>query len=131
MEVVRRAVEANRSGPPEETVDKALPLVDDRFEFTSRLTSVEGASYRGQDGLRAYFDDLADAFLEWRNEINEIRELDPETVFLDVTFHAVARSGIDVELRSAMVVLFSGGLVLRMDAYPSGQEALRAARLPD
>jgi hypothetical protein len=50
---------------------------------------------------------------------------------LDLTFHGTARSGVDVELRSAAVVLFSRGRILRMDTYPSRQEALEAAGLSE
>ncbi len=130
-ELVRRAIEANRSGPPEETIDRALAFVGEDFEFLSRLVSVEGASYRGHDGVRAYFRDLSDAFQEWRNEVNELREIGPETIFMDLTFYGTARSGVEVELRSAGVVLLSRGRFLRMDVYPSRQEALAAAGLSE
>ena len=43
VETVRRLVQANRSGAPDETVERAVALADCNFEFTSRLTSVEGS----------------------------------------------------------------------------------------
>jgi hypothetical protein len=61
VEIVRRAIDANRSGPPEETVDVAVALSDPACVFASRLSSVDGATYRGHDGIRRYFADLADA----------------------------------------------------------------------
>jgi hypothetical protein len=44
VEVVRRAIESARSGPREETTERALALTDPDFVFTSRLTSVEGTT---------------------------------------------------------------------------------------
>ena len=102
-----------------------------RPRVPSRLASVEGAIYRGRDGVRAYFRDLSDAFQEWDNEVNELREIDSDRVFIDLTFHGTARSGVEVELHSAMVIVISSGRVGRMDAYASRQEALEAAGLSE
>jgi ketosteroid isomerase-like protein len=131
VEVVRRAIEANRSGPPDDTVEKAVALANPDFEFMSRLTSVEGATYRGHDGVRAYFKDMADAWQEWRNELDEMTEVGPDTVLAEVTFRATGKSGVEVELRSAVVWVLSGGRVREIHSYASRQEALEAAGLSE
>ena len=129
MQLVRRAMDANRSGPPEETVERAVALVHDDFQFVSRLSSVEGATYGGPDGCRAYFTDMADAWRAWRFEVTAISEIAPGTVFVDNTFHATGRSGVEVEVDTASVFSVSGGRVRRIDSYSSRQEALEAAGL--
>jgi hypothetical protein len=75
VEIVRRAFVANRSGAAEETIDQAIAVADPECEMTSRLNSVEGATYRGHDGIRRYYADLADAFQEWTNELHVIEDL--------------------------------------------------------
>ncbi len=131
MEIVLRAFDANRSGPPDATVEAAVALANPRIEFRSRLTSVEGSTYRGHDGVRRYFADMADAWQEWRNEVIEIREVSPDAVLSELTFRGTGRSGVDVELRSAIVWVFAEGKVLQMHAYPTPEGALEAAGLSE
>ena len=131
MEIVRRAIEANRSGPPAETVEKAAQLAHPDFEFVSRLTAVEGGSYRGIDGARAYYADLADAWQEWHNELREVAEVGQDTVLTESVFRGTGRSGVDAELRSFVVWTLSEGRIIRMHSYPSREEALEAAGLSE
>ena len=131
VEVVRRAFESLRSGLSAETVEEVLALADPECEFTSRLASVEGATYRGHDGLRAYREDLADAFQEWRNDLHAITELAPDAVLTEGTFRATGKSGVDVELYSATVWVLSDSCIVEAHAYPSRQEALKAAGLSE
>ena len=91
VKLVQRLIAANRSGPPQETTEIALSLVDPALEFRSRITAVEGATYLGHEGVRRYFDDLADAFRDWRNEPDEIVAVGPDAVIAINTFRAVAR----------------------------------------
>ena len=131
MEIVRRAIEANRSGPPAETVEKAAQLAHPDFEFVSRLTAVEGGSYRGIDGARAYYADLADAWQEWHNELREVAEVGQDTVLTESVFRGTGRSGVDADLRSFVVWTLSEGRIIRMHSYPSREEALEAAGLAE
>ena len=106
-------------------------LADPSIEFRSRLTSVEGSTYRGLDGVRRYFADMADAWQEWDNEVSEIREVGRDALMTNVTFRATGKSGVEVELRSAIVWVLSEGRVLQMRAYPTQEEALEAAGLSE
>jgi ketosteroid isomerase-like protein len=130
VEIVRRVFEEfNRRGPPDDTVLEEL--ADPSIEFTSRLTSVEGSTYRGLDGLRRYYEDLADAFQEWRNDMNEMTDVGQNTVLVDATFRATGKSGVAVELQSFIAWVLSDGKVARVYAYPSRREALEAAGLSE
>jgi ketosteroid isomerase-like protein len=131
LEVVRRALDANRSGSLDDTVEEAVALSDPDIEFRSRLTSVEGTTYRGLDGIRAYFADMADAWREWHNEPDTITEVSSAAVLVDTTFRATAKSGVDVSLHNAVVFVLSDGRIVGIHAYPSRQEALEAAGLSD
>jgi ketosteroid isomerase-like protein len=132
VEIVRRLMELNRSGPPDQTIEVALSLVDPAVEFRSRITAVQGAEYKGHEGVRDYFADLADAFREWRNEPEEIVEVSPDAVLGDITFHGVGReSGMEVELRSAIVCVLAHGKCVRVLVYPTRAEALEAAGLSE
>ena len=132
VEIVRRAIAANRSGPPEETLEIVLSLSDPAVEFRSRITAVEGADYQGHEGVRQYHDDLADAFRTWRNDPDEIVEVGPNAVLVDSVFHATGKdSGMEVELRSAIVFVLSEGKLIRCFSYPTRAEALEAAGLSE
>jgi ketosteroid isomerase-like protein len=132
VEIVRRITTANHSGPPEETVEIALSLSDPACEFRSRITAVEGADYLGHEGVRQYNHDLADAFRTWRNDLNEIVEVSPDVVLATSVFHGTGKdSGVEVELRSAVVFVLSEGKVVRCLSYPTRAEALEAAGLSE
>ena len=127
VDLVRRAIEANRSGPAAETVDACVALVHADVVFTSRLTSIEGAAYRGRDGVRRYFADLGDAFDEWCNEAGEIIELGPDAVLMDIVFRATGKGGVEVELASSTVWVFSAGAIAEVHADSTREAALEAA----
>jgi ketosteroid isomerase-like protein len=131
VEIVRRAVEANRSGPPAETVEVAVELAHPDMEFVSHVASVEGGTYRGVDGTRAYYEDLADVWQEWRNELRGVTELGPDTILTENVFRGTARSGVSVERPSALIWTLLEGKVVRLHSYPSREEALQAAGLSE
>ena len=95
---------ANRSGSPDTTVDVAVGLADPECEFVSRLSSIEGSTYRGHRGLRRYFEDMADAWQEWDNDVIEMTAVGPDAVLVDATFRAPER----VASRSSFGALLLG-----------------------
>jgi ketosteroid isomerase-like protein len=130
VEVVRRAIEASRSGDPDANSEVVVALSDPRFEFKSVLNAVEGATYRGHHGIRRYFHDMADAWQEWRNEADEVLDIEPDTVFADIHFRAIGQdSGVAVEARTAVVFVLSQGKLLSIHSYPTRAEALEAVGL--
>ena len=131
MEIVRRLVPAIRSGAADETAERLVALSDADLEFTSRIAAVEGRTYRGHDGVRAYFEDMAEAWQEWRSELEEISEVGPDTVLADIVIRATGKSGVDIETRSTVIFVLSSGRLLRVHSYPSRQEALEAAGLAE
>ena len=131
VKIVRRAVEANRSGPPVDTVEVAVELFHPEGEFVSHVSSVEGGAYRGKDGARAYYADLTDVWQEWRNELREVTEVGPDTIITENVFCGTARSGVSVERPSTLTWTLLDGKVVRLHSYPSREEALEAVGLSE
>ena len=90
---------------------------------------MEGATYRGHDGIRRYLSDMADAWQEWRNETDEILEIGPDMLFVNIHFRAVGHSGTAVEGHNAIVFVLSNGKCLSIHSYPTREEALEAVGL--
>ena len=130
VEVARRLIELNRSDDLEAGIEAVLSLADPNCEWTSLLAALEPGRYRGHHGLRSYFNDLADSWEEWRNEVEELVQVGEDTVVATVRFQGVGRSsGVAVETRFGLVLVLSDRKLLRGRAYPSREEALEAAGL--
>jgi ketosteroid isomerase-like protein len=133
VEVVRQAVEANRSvdltaGDGGGGAARLIALSDPSCEYTRVTAAVDPQTYRGYDGIRRYFSDMAESWQEWRLEEEEILEVGPDTVVATVRFHSIGRdSGVPVEVRLASVFVLSRGKLLRGRTFPSREEALDAA----
>jgi ketosteroid isomerase-like protein len=129
-EVLRQVIDAQHSGNLEGAIETATRLSDPGVEFKSALTSVEGATYRGHDGIRRYLNDLDSSFAEWRNELVEISEIGPDALLARNHFRGTGTgSGAAVELTSFVVVLISDGKILRAHSYRDRSEALEAVSL--
>ena len=132
VEIVRQLLAANRSGPEEATIDVAVRLTDPNLEFRSRVSAVEGGTYRGHDGARRYFSDMADAWQEWRNDAEHVVEIDPDAVLIEIRFWGVGKgSGAVIELRSVILFVLSGGRVSQIHSYETKAQALEAAGLSE
>jgi ketosteroid isomerase-like protein len=130
VELVRQAIETNRSDDLEARIDPDLPLWDPSCEYTSVIAALEPHTYRGHDGIRRYFSDLADRWAEWRSEAEEVFDMSPDTVFATIRFRAIGKdSGVPIEARLGSVFVLSRGKLLRGRTYPSREEALEAAGL--
>jgi len=136
-EIVRQAIEAHSSDYHAGLSDEArtariVALWDPRCEYTSVVSAVESATYHGHDGIRQYLSDLAERWAEWRAEAEDLREVDPDTVFLSFRFRAVGKdSGVPVDARLGAVYVLSGGRLLRGRTYASPKEALEAVGLSE
>jgi ketosteroid isomerase-like protein len=129
VEIVRQAIEANRSDNLEALRESIVAFWDPSCEFTSVMAAVEPETYRGHDGLRRYLNDLVESWGEWRNEVEDVFEAGPNTVVVIFRSHQIGKdSGAAVEARRAMVTVLSGGKLLRARVYPSREEALEAVR---
>jgi ketosteroid isomerase-like protein len=109
-----------------------LPFLHPEFEaITSPEVAMEPDTYRGEEGVRRYFESFEEA-------MEDIRFL-PEGEFLDagdkvfVPFRLAARgkeTGIEVEQPAFQVWTLRGGKLLRVEVFGAREAALEAAGLP-
>ena len=100
------------------------------FEFhTAQLFPGVESVYRGRQGMV----DFWTAFIEepwalFRLEVDSVERAGPDRVLALLTFHGTERDGGEEVVRPyAHLATFSGGLVIRVDAFSSWEEARRAA----
>jgi ketosteroid isomerase-like protein len=132
VEIVRQAIEANRSDDLEARIEAVLALWDPSCEYTRVTAAVDPQTYRGHNGIRRYISDMADSWAEWRSEAEDVFEVVPDTVFATFRFRAIGKdSGVPVEARLGVVFVLSDGKLLRGHTYPSREQALEAAGLSE
>ena len=106
---------------------RRLALSDASIEHRRLPAAFGPETYRGHDGIRSWFTDMAESWQEWRSEIEELVEVGTDTVVASIRFCGVAKeSGVPVEARLGLVCVLSEGKVFRSRSYPSGEAALEA-----
>ena len=127
-ELVRRGVESCNARDPE----AGLALWDPGCEWHPFLsTEVEGAAaYRGHEGIRRWFRDTDEMFSAVAWTVEEVRNLGDGRILVLGHRHARGRIG-GVEVSSQIGQLFDlrDGRIVRGWAYPTHDQALRAAGL--
>jgi ketosteroid isomerase-like protein len=130
LELLGRWNDAFESGG----VEAAEPLVDEVFdpevEFSPLLArEVEGRTLRGREELRAFFGELNEALEGMRYADTEFRPVgDDVVVMLSRLIGRGRGSSVEIGQELGAVYEFQDGLVRRMTAYGSHEEALAAAR---
>jgi ketosteroid isomerase-like protein len=121
-EPVRLFAEAINNRDPEAAVAVSHPEI----EFLSVL-AVSGRAYRGHDGIRRYFEDVASAWAEWRVELHRIAPAPDGRVAIVMTMHFRGKeSGAALSASSAHVWTLKDGKLLRNEPYRDHEQALRA-----
>jgi ketosteroid isomerase-like protein len=125
VELARRGLEAfNRRDVP-----ALMETCDPDVELFPLRALLEGTSYRGEDGLRKFFDDIAEEWTELKVDAQEFREVGDSVLTLGV-LHARGRaSGIEGVWPMAWVSDVRDGKVVRLRTYTDQQEALRVVGL--
>ena len=87
---------------------------------------LEGGSYRGPEGVRRAFADLAETWerIEWR--IEEFRDFGDQVVALGRTVN-VPRTGPPIEYTSAYLFEVRDGMISYLRPFQSHEEALEVA----
>ena len=130
LELARQGYEALNRGEIDRFVTE---FVHPDYEFHTgvHVPSIPSV-VRGHDGLRAWID-------QWYREpweeqlhmdVERIEELDDGRVLALLTLRAKGRgSGVPVNTEYAHILTFREGLCLRVDGFPTWQQALAAASL--
>ena len=125
VDAFKRALDAGIRGD----FEALLKDVDPQLEWYPALGTLVGGEatvYRGREGARAAFQDLAEAFTELRLEISEIRDLDDRIVVIGHMRGRGTKSGAEIESPWAYVVQFNNGKAIRIRAYLDPKQALEA-----
>jgi ketosteroid isomerase-like protein len=109
-------------------VEELLPRIHREFEFTTPpALSVEPDTYRGEEGLRRYFD----SFYEVMDEVQFIPDefIDAgERVVVPVSLRARGKeTGLEVEQRIFQVWSVRDGKAARVEVFATLEEAMEAA----
>jgi ketosteroid isomerase-like protein len=127
VEIVRRALDAfNR-----EDFDTALrDAAPDMTLDWSHSRGPNAGIYVGRDAIRRFWTDMIEPFEQTRFVPEEFIPRG-EHVVVAITARTRGRGGIEVEAKTATVVTFHDGRVVRWTMYQDKAEALRALGLEE
>jgi len=126
VEVIRRMYEAFHGGD----FDGALAYFDPEVEVDASVRVDEGVGH-GRDAVSAVVASWLAAWDEWREEIEEIRDLGSGVLVVSTQHGRAKGSGIEVETRYAVLYEIRGGKIIRMVLYSGLAEALKAAGISE
>ena len=124
VEIVKRAADAFN----ERDVETFMALTTPDFEwFPAMDRLIEGGSYRGREGIEAYFEVVCGTWDEFQLLPDEFRDLRDRVLWLGRAEGRGRSSGVRVDTPLGTVVEFRDGKMSRIRAYLDHDEALRAA----
>ena len=130
VEVFKRGIEAFNRGDLEAVPDMLHPEVVLHLSLPAMFGG-EATVFRGHNEYRAFFEELTEAFAEFRIEISEVRDLGERIVGIGRLYGRGRASGAEVESPIAYVVEYRDGKQIRVDDHFDPAEALEAAGLSE
>jgi len=127
VEIVKRLYQAWSAGDPE----VALELVSPDVVWIAIEDAPDAGTYRGTAGVLAYFGDWLQDFEDLRMEFDELIGAGE---FLVAVQRGRARgkgSGVEVDLRYAVLYEFEDGRITRVREFRTKEQALEAAGLSE
>jgi ketosteroid isomerase-like protein len=105
-------------------------IFDPEVEFSPWLArEVEHRTYHGHDGLRTFFQELQDMLGEVRYAPPEFHPLSDDVIVVFTRLEGVGRgSDVPVGQDLGLIYEFREGLVIRLTAFGSHQEALSTGK---
>ena len=103
-----------------------VEFMDPDIEFASLVLEVEG-TYRGHDGIRAWWNDILAVFPDWQPEVEDAREVADRVVLRVRAEGSGTGSGIDVDRAIWQVAEVRDGRIRAWRFYRTEHEALVAA----
>jgi uncharacterized protein len=125
VEVVRRMYDAFHSGD----ADGALAHFDPDVVIDASKARPDVGVGQGREQVNAFVTSWVGTWEEWREDIEEMRDLGSRVLVLTVQHGRGRGSGVDVEARYAFLYDVHGGKITRMALYGELGEALEAAGL--
>jgi ketosteroid isomerase-like protein len=130
VELSGRVTDAFNRHDPEAMV----ALCDPKCEWLPAIEAEvagEPVVYLGHDGLRQYFKDVAESFLEYRFDVSECRDLGTRVLLLGRLSARGRGSGVELASDLAALVEWRDGKCVRVVAYRDHAEALEAVGLSE
>jgi ketosteroid isomerase-like protein len=128
LDLIREGVEAFNL----RDLDRMLASLDPEIELVPLRAVIDGVTYRGHAGVRAYLQDMADDWEDSEIEIAGMRDLGDGRVLIDARMRAHTRgSGIEVGASGAWLCDVSGEKVSRIRFYTDASSALEASAESD
>ena len=121
VEALRRAYAAVNHGD----LDGLLATVHPDVEFTSLVAEAEGETFRGHDGVRRWWTEVALLLGGLRGEFEEVRDLG-DTV-LARTVATYRPRGVEVRQTVWHLVRYRDGMAMSWHFFRTEAEALQAA----
>jgi ketosteroid isomerase-like protein len=127
-EIVRRGYEAWNSGDLETMLAFVHP---DMVWATAGVFPGLRPSYAGHAGFREFWSSFMEPWETLEIEIEELVELDPETMLIRVRFHAVGRQDIEVDRRITNHLVMRDEQLYRFKGYADWEQALADLGIED
>src|SRR5882762_2017710 len=125
VEIVRRMYDAFHGGD----VDGALSHFDPDVLVDASKARPDVGVGKGREHVNAVVTSWLGSWEEWREEIEEVRDLGSRVLVLSVQRGRGKGSGVEVEAHYAMLYDVHGGEIISMRMYGTPAEALEAAGL--
>jgi ketosteroid isomerase-like protein len=124
LEIVQRGFEGFNSGG----VEGIIPFIHSDFEaITPPSLASEPGIYRGHDGIRRWFDSFYEVMDDIRWDASKFHEVG-DRVVVEFTLRARGKTtGLDLGQDAVMVWELRDGKAVRVDLYPTLDEAMSAA----
>jgi ketosteroid isomerase-like protein len=110
--------------------ESLLPLVHPEFEMTTRPgIAAEPQTYRGEEGMRRWWETFYEVMDEVRVEPSEYHDVGNGRVVIDFILRATGQtSGLEVEQHSFMMIHVRDEKMHRVEFFFTLDEAFAAAR---
>jgi ketosteroid isomerase-like protein len=122
VEIVRRMYTARQGGDAEGALSCFHPEV-----VLDASVRMDGGIGHGREELVRIIGQWVDAFHDWREEIEEIRDLGSQVLVVATQRGRGKESGIEIETRYALLYEVRGEQITRMTMFRTPAEALAAA----
>jgi ketosteroid isomerase-like protein len=122
VEVVWRVFDALRR----RDIEAVLQECDPEVEFMSLIGQIDGRSYHGHDGMRAFFSELMETWDVWIPRAERVHVAGDDVLAIGSSQVRGSGSGVEITIGWGTVVRLHEGRVLEARMYPTVEEATAA-----
>ena len=126
VEIVRRAITAIN----ERDVDAYLALCNSDFELINQIAAIEGPN-KGEQGIRVFFEGIAEASARFELEIKRLQPLDDNRVLGSLILNLETAGGFPQRQPLTNLYELEDGRLSRVRVFNDRAEALEAAGLSE